>query len=598
MSTKRRRILEEVNKFFDSTTSEEFLSTPNVSSSSAILSNETDIDNVETFTGIVGEFTETANVPSLSYNNQPEQQILNNTTAVHNCDNFSSQRDPNDLSNHATLENNEDVNHFIDDEHSEVEMNEIEKCKYATAELKRLKIRHNWSQKCLQEVAVLINALGTEVPLDPRTICQTDLTPPERDDFFFLGLADSIASFLKSSQPSSYKLPNTLHLHLNVDGISLFNSSNKSLWPILGSIENIGNGRPFVIGCYFGVSKPPSAEGYLGQFVQEYLALRNAGLMHQGCLYNIELKAVICDAQARSFLKGITGQNGYGACERCVVKGVYVDDYHKVIYELFDAPLRTDESFRRRQDERHHKYWSPLLLIEHLDMIYDIPLDYMHLVCLGVMKRLLEIWTGKRPHCFSAAQKGLFNHRIKKFAKCFSKEFKRKGRGLNELAHWKASEFRTFILYSGPLILRNILNDEKYDHFLNLHCALRLLCSSNPSRLQILDAGKLLKFFSYKFAVLYGNEHLVYCVHTLIHLAHDCLIHGSLNKFSCFKYESFLGRIKRLISGPYKPLSQLKRRLSELNSTGVSMLYDNGCDNFWRDPARQATNDSILHFVN
>lgn len=64
------------------------------------------------------------------------------------------------------------------------------------------------------------------------------------------------------------------------------------------------------------------------------------------------------------------------------------------------------------------------------NMIFDIPYDYTHLMCLGACKRLLsQVWVGKeakRPHRFSTAHKRKFNDGIFSFAKTLTSKFKRK----------------------------------------------------------------------------------------------------------------------------------------------------------------------------
>lgn len=67
-------------------------------------------------------------------------------------------------------------------------------------------------------------------------------------------------------------------------------------------------------------------------------------------------------------------------------------------------------------------------------------------------------------------------------------------------------------------------------------------------------------FFVQEFAEIYGDHNLVYVVHSLIHLAADCLKHGPLDSFSAFPYESYLGRLKRLIRSKKLPLAQLVNR--------------------------------------
>jgi hypothetical protein len=63
-------------------------------------------------------------------------------------------------------------------------------------------------------------------------------------------------------------------------------------------------------------------------------------------------------------------------------------------YLNMDAPLRNNQSFRDKKDEFYHKDISPIE-----DLPVDIPsvvvLEYIHNVCLGVMKKIVE-FLGKR----------------------------------------------------------------------------------------------------------------------------------------------------------------------------------------------------------
>ena len=55
--------------------------------------------------------------------------------------------------------------------------------------------------------------------------------------------------------------------------------------------------------------------------------------------------------------------------------------------------LRTDEDFSAMVDQDHHHDRDNPSILNQLPvgMIQDFPLDYMHLLCLGVMKRLLTL---------------------------------------------------------------------------------------------------------------------------------------------------------------------------------------------------------------
>lgn len=209
-------------------------------------------------------------------------------------------------------------------------------------------------------------------------------------------------------------------------------------------------------------------------------------------------------------------------------------------------------------------------------MIFGIPLDYLHLVCFGVMKRLLKmIWMEQHPHCLSKQQQRLVNDLIKSCASQLTKEFNRKGRSLEEICNWKATEFRTFLLYTSIFILRNILPCHQYKHFLYFHVAIRILCNPQSSVEQIKYADKALRHFVTDFSVLYGDFHIVYSIHSLIHLAGDVLIHGALDTFSCFGFENYLRKLKRLLRNSRLPLMQIVRRLSEIDAMQSAMNRTN-----------------------
>lgn len=56
-----------------------------------------------------------------------------------------------------------------------------------------------------------------------------------------------------------------------------------------------------------------------------------------------------------------------------------------------NSKLRTDENFFSRENQEFHLEDSILELIP-TGMISQVPLDYMHLCCVGVMKKLLLLW--------------------------------------------------------------------------------------------------------------------------------------------------------------------------------------------------------------
>jgi len=65
------------------------------------------------------------------------------------------------------------------------------------------------------------------------------------------------------------------------------------------------------------------------------------------------------------------------------------------VFLEIDSPLRSRESFRNIVYEEYHKGDSPLELLP-INILYVVWLDYMHNVCIGVTKKLVEFWVRQK----------------------------------------------------------------------------------------------------------------------------------------------------------------------------------------------------------
>lgn len=203
-----------------------------------------------------------------------------------------------------------------------------------------------------------------------------------------------------------------------------------------------------------------------------------------------------------------------------------------------------------------------------IDMIRDIPLEYQHLICQGIMKKLTLSWINGTKNFktkFSAAVMNLISEELIQSRQTKPAEINRPSRSLNCVSFWKATEFRTFLLKLGPVVLQNHLSQQAYNHFLALFCATTICC--NPDFLPYLSvAKKLFKDFVDNFGDIYGDENFSYTSHSLIHVTDDVQHFGVLDSYSSFKGESNLAYLKGLIHGGYMPLQQLVKRLLEHES--------------------------------
>jgi len=176
-----------------------------------------------------------------------------------------------------------------------------------------------------------------------------------------------------------------IHILVNIDGVPLFRSSRQFL-PILIQIFNINyHSDPAIvaIAIYSGDSKPALVGEFLNDFIQEAIVLTTNGIIISSSRYEFEISAFVCDTPARSYIKCCKDHNG---CERCETKGSTVGKNTRVFPEM-TAALRTHDSFKSQSQPGHHNKneTSPLLLIPTFDIIKGVTLDYMHLLCIGVI---------------------------------------------------------------------------------------------------------------------------------------------------------------------------------------------------------------------
>lgn len=117
----------------------------------------------------------------------------------------------------------------------------------------------------------------------------------------------------------------------------------------------------------------------------------------------------------------------------------------------------------------------------------------------------------------------------------FPSEINRKPRELSELPRWKATEFRTFLLYAGPVVLKDVLSLAAYEHFLLLHCGILILVSQK--HLQTIGSHithEFLEAFVNHCRMIYGEQFMVYNIHVLCHLSNDVNLFGPLDFFLLF----------------------------------------------------------------
>jgi len=131
----------------------------------------------------------------------------------------------------------------------------------------------------------------------------------------------------------------------------------------------------------------------------------------------VNISCLTCDAPARSLLKGIVQHTGYYSCERCTAKDFSIRN--RIVFDKEGPSIKHDnETFRRN---------------------------------------VLEDLNSKRHQLSESAFLTELSSQLLKLNGSFLSEFARQPRSVSELDRWKATELRSFLLYSGPVILRPLL---------------------------------------------------------------------------------------------------------------------------------------------
>ena len=442
------------------------------------------------------------------------------------------------------------------------------------AEFLQVAVKRGLGRRTLNDFLHVLNKFDKgNFPADARACVGSlrqvpvDIVAPGQ--YYHFGLKTCIIRVLKYLESDSRQI----RLQFNIDGTPISSSSTLAFWPILARVfVNDFKSSVVLVGLYCGDKKPYDVTVYLNPLINELLDLCEHGISLSGASFVVSVHSFVCDAPARQFIKCIKSHNAYNCCERCTIEGQHRGGSVRFLPEE-GISMRSNESFRQKLDEDHHSEGqsTPLTRLD-MDLVRDFPLDYMHLILLGVVKKFLGSWMGFNTritefstlHRLGASQKSIMNIRALKMAKRVTVEFQRKPRSFTFLGMFKATEFRSFLCYTCPFIMQGVFDyTVVFNHFMCLVVAMRILLTPNKSENSIELARECIKLFVSRAKDIYGPNVMVYNVHSTLHLVDDYVRFGSLDHVSCFPYESFLSKLKSYIRKPGKQLAQVVKRVHE-----------------------------------
>lgn len=359
---------------------------------------------------------------------------------------------------------------------------------------------------------------------------------------------------------------NDITLQWNTDGVQLFKSSKIQLWPIQVSVNELSyrerRENIMLCGIWYGQGKP-NMNTYLQPFVEELNSLHSNGFhcsMPDHTLVKVHTLLSPVDSMARAPLQNLKTFRGAHGCAFCLHPG----EEHAVgrgttrLYPGDVGRLRTQEqhladSLRAAQTnvaKNGVKGPSVLSTLKVFSIISSFVPEYMHCVCLGTVKTMVEWWTAgknnEKDFYLSPAKIEQIDRILLSIKP--PNEVTRTPRSLTTIKLWKASEWKNFLLYYSIVCLISVNMPKKYiDHWFLLVYAMSIYLKEKITDNEFEKAKSAIRKFVLTMRETYGtNELYKYNMHLLLHIPKSVRDFSGMFGMSAFPFEHYNGVLGKM----------------------------------------------------
>ena len=386
-------------------------------------------------------------------------------------------------------------------------------------------------------------------------------------------------------------LQNDDHISLlwNTDGKPIFKSSHVSIWPLYFLINELPISDRFDMknmifaGLWFGPTKP-SMLTFLEPFYRSLASLETTGVDVQPHMaanpINIKVHLLLgtCDKPAKSLVQNFMQYNGNYGCGKCEQPGMTYKTSQKGHTHIYpyqtsnpSGPLRTkcetlryaDLAIQTGKPVKGVKGPSWFGALKSYDTVQGLQVDYMHSVLIGVVSSFTNLWfdsSNSKQQWYIGKYNVVVDERIKNIRP--PDRISRIPRPISERCHWKASEFRNWLLYYSPVLLFGILPNAYYNHYILLVSAVYILLQKSILPSELVKAERQLRKFVMNVTELYGQRYMSSNVHDLLHLPQCVRDAGPLFLYSCFHFEDLNGRLEKYFHGTQSVPEQIVSAVS------------------------------------
>ena len=367
-------------------------------------------------------------------------------------------------------------------------------------------------------------------------------------------------------------VPEHTGLILCSDGVQLFKSCGQSLWPIMFSVTSLPPSKRMnadniiLAGVWQGIVKPNMAT-ILQPVLDKVHDLHCRGVLVETPIgrktIKVQLLLGVFDLPAKAMATNFTQYNGKYGCNYCLDEGQHISRRRLFLPTDPHTPrssvhLRQSTLEAQQQGTPVFGVKGPSVLSSYINILTDVPVDYMHAVLEGVTKTLISYWLDSKNHR-SRFYLGLRVTAIDSKLLCIRPppEIRRSPRLISTYRQWKASEYRAWLLYYCLPVLHGILPSDYVHHLSLLVSSVHILISDSITNSSLCDAQSLLESFYSLLPNLYPDIMCGINFHSLIHLPTFVKHWGPLWCYSAFGYENMNGRLRSHCHGTRNVLPQL-----------------------------------------
>ena len=362
-----------------------------------------------------------------------------------------------------------------------------------------------------------------------------------------------------------------LTLCINIDGVEVFKSSSKSLYPAMISVNEMSpfmRRQNIIVPLLFTATKSvPFSPNVMSIMIDDLIDIEINGVdwLYQGKIQNTKFYAgTLCvDAPVKSKLLAIPSHSAKDGCPIGNCEGTWMPK-GKGGATCF---IGTESGKPRESDESE----SILCRIPALQGVVfkAVALDSLHGIYIGVVKYLMDIVFFDAKFAIKSTRDDRIKVANKILDSVKSPFFVERGpRNLNDCKRWKAHEWRNMLFFFSVPIMDSLREEGLVhplvaSHWFNLALGTSLLNQTEVTQTDIDMASKALSIFVKDMGSFYGDGCMTYNVHLLLHLAETVDYLGPLWSTSMFKFEGYNRMIINSFNGSNCVEEQVAKRLSQ-----------------------------------